>query len=135
MDSEHPSGAAHRASAVYASGAVAYGLFLTAMGFVLAGGGHGVVSFFWVGLSGLVHWPVAAAGVASAQRSGGKAVFLSAMSLQYLATWAVATGGGEREYLGRVWAALRWLVVMYVVTYSAGQAVAWWWFASLTRRD
>ena len=105
------------------------------MGPVLAGGGHGVVAFFWVGLAALILGPVAGAAVAYADCGAGKVIFLSTMCLQYLLTWLTASGGGEGYYLGRVWAAAGWLVITYVVTYLAGQAVAWWNFVSRVRRD
>jgi hypothetical protein len=132
---DRPSAPDLQASAAFAGGAGVYGGTLTAMGFVLAAGGQGVPAFLWVGLSGLILWPVAGAAVAYAHRGGGKVVFLSAMSLQYLLTWWIASEDGEATSLGSLSAVGGWLVVAYVVTYFAGQAVAWWEFASRARRD
>jgi hypothetical protein len=134
-EGECPSAHDHQASAAYAGGAVVYGVLLTAMGFVLACGGLGVPTFLWVGLSGLIPWPIAGAALGYASRGGGKLVFLSVMSLQYLLTWSIASGDGEWANLGSLSAVGGWLVTTYVVTYFAGQAAAWWKFASRARRD
>ena len=97
---------------------------------MLAAGGQGVHAFLWVGLSGSILWPVAGAAIAYAHREGGKVVFLSAISLQYLHTCLIASEDGEGASSGRLSAVGGWLVVAWVVTYFAGQAVAWWEFAS-----
>lgn len=133
-EGDRPSTTDLQDSAAYAGGAVVYGAILTAMGFVLAAGGQGPVAFFWVGLSVLILWPVAGAALAYAHRGGGKVVFLSAISLLYVLTWSIASEGGDGASLGRLSAVGGWLVAAYVVTYFAGQAVAWWEFASRARR-
>ena len=58
MNSGRPSATA-LAAADYAGWAFVYGLFLVAVGFILAGAGHGVGSFFDISLSGLILWPIA----------------------------------------------------------------------------
>jgi hypothetical protein len=132
---DRPSPPDLQASAAYAGSAVIYGGLLTAIGFVLACDGLGVPAFLWVGLSGLILWPIAGTALAYAHRGGGKAVFLSAMSLQYLFTCSIASGDGEWANLGRLSAVGRWLVAAYLVTCIAGQAAAWWEFPSRARRD
>ena len=114
-----------QASAAYAGVAGVYGGLLTAMGFVLAADGQGVHAFLWVGLTGLILWPVAGAAIAYAHREGGKVVFLSAMSLQYLLTGWIASEDGEATYLGRLSAVGGWLVVTYAVTWSSRPDKRW----------
>ena len=133
-EGDRPSAPDLQASAAYAGGAVVCGALLSAMGYVLAADGQGVPAFLWVGLSGLILWPVAGAAVAYAHRGGGKVVFPSAMSLQYLLTLSIASEDGAFTSPDRLSAVGGWLLLACVVTYFAGQAVAWWEFASRARR-
>jgi hypothetical protein len=122
------------AAADYAGWAFVYGLLLVVMGFILAGAGHGVGSFFDVSLSGLILWPIAGAAIVRADRPVGRAVFVVAMWLHYLHAMAILSGTEEGIYWDRIRAVAGWLVVAFVVIYLTGQVMLWKAFVSRARR-
>lgn len=119
--------------AVYAAGAVAFGVLLAAMGLGLSGGGHGANSFLWVAVSALIFTPIAGASIPYAHRAGGRATFLAAMSLHYLLSGATLWWSEDGPYMQHLWAVAGWLVMTYLMTYLAGQAILWGAFASRAR--
>ena len=125
-----PSKSVHLTSSEYAGAAVVYGLLLTTMAFFLAGGGHGVIFFLRVSLSGMLFWPVAGAAIPWAHRPVGKAIFLVTMSSHYLLATVIVSWSDEGGYLSHVWVVARGLVITYVATYLVGQMGLWWAFVS-----
>ena len=127
--SDPPLNSALSTSVGYAAGAVGYALLLGAMGVLLGGVGHGVMFFLGVALSGLAFWLVAAAALAWSDRPTGRTAFVAAMSFHYSHAWFIVSCSDERSRLEHSWVVLSWLMLTYVATYCAGQAVMWWAFA------
>ncbi len=100
-----------------------YALTLTVLGFWLGGAGHGLITPLCVGVSGLIVWPIAAAATGRAQRPLGRAVFVVAMSLGYVVIATVWIKSGDRDDINHVWAVTRWVVILFIGLYLAGQAV------------